>query len=260
MNANIRTVILIMSIFSFLGCSKPNNSSESIKLVHQAIDLSDNGNYEGACKLLAQAIAKDPQNAQAYFERGMALLNLKRGSDAVKDFDSALAINPDFPGARDWKARSAESLGDHQSAADGRLAELRAHPDGPYKGMGVSPQKWADCAESFINAGNNAKGREVLEEYFANFAGKVTSYADSETAPMRMLARLLILSGDFTRACEFAGKAYNSKHKCPTDVLVYAEALEASGDIVNARRVCAEAMKWNDQMPGLKELNERLSK
>jgi tetratricopeptide (TPR) repeat protein len=253
-NFKLGGTLLTMGLFTFFGYSKPKGSSESPKLVQRAIDLSDEGNYDGAIKLLTEAITADPLNAQAYFERGMALLGLLRDSNAVKDFDHALTINPGFPGARDWRSRAAESLGDHKSAAEDRWKDLQAQPDGPHKGMGVSPQQWADCARSFVNAGNSLRAKEILENYFANYAGKVTHYAVYETAPMRMLADLLIQSGDFTRATEFAGKAYESKHKCPADVMAYAQALEASGDIVNARRICAEAMKWNDQMPGLREL------
>lgn len=233
--------------------------ADATKLVHRAIDLSDAEDYAGAVNLLTRAVTVDPSNAQAYFERGMALLNLDRETDAVADFDRALAIDPDFPGARDWRARAAESLGNFQGAAEDRLKGLRGRPDGPHPGMGVSPQSWADCATAFINSGNHSKAKELLEEFFREHTSKVTSYACYETAPMRLLAKLLIQAGDFVRAREFAHRAYNSKHHCPMDVLIYALALEASGDPANARRLCAEAMKINDQMPGVKELYERLA-
>lgn len=232
---------------------------DSEELVLRAIDLMDAGDCTSAIDLLTHVIVDDPDNARAYFERGMALMNLDRDADAIADFDRALAIDPGFPGARAWRARAAESLGDHQSGAEDRLTELRAHPDGRYKGLGVSPQEWADCVGAFINAGNHDKAKELLEEYFDQHAQNVTSYARFETAPMRLLARLLTQAGDISRACEFAHRAYSSKHRCPTDLLVYALTLEASGDLANARRVCLEAMKINDQMPGLKELTERLS-
>ncbi len=233
--------------------------SDSTGLVHRAIDLSDAEDYIGAINLLTRAITDEPKDAQAYFERGMASLNLDQDADAVADFDRALSIDPDFPGARDWRSRALASLGDHQSAAEDRLKDLRAHPDGPYEGMGVSPQKWADCAQAFVNAGNHKAARELLEDYFENYVNNVTSYAHFETAPMRLLARLLIQSGDSERACEFAERAYSSKHQCPTDLLIYALALESAGDFSAARRVGEEARQSNDQMPGLKELLERLS-
>ena len=124
--------------------------------------------------------------------------------------------------------------------------------------MGVIPQDWADCAESFIKAGNHSKAKDLLEEYFVDHASKVDSYAHFETAPMRMLAKLLIQSGDLDRACEFSHKAYCSEHRCPADVLAYALTLEASGELTDARKICAEAIEENDQMPGLNELRNRL--
>lgn len=58
---------------------------------------------------------------------------------------------------------------------------------------------------------------------------------------MRMLAKLLIQSGDSGRACEFAHQAYASKHQAPADVLAYALALEASGNLSRAREVGARS-------------------
>ena len=232
---------------------------DSTELVHRAIDFSNAENYKGAASLLTQAISADPNNAQAYFERGMALLNLNMDADAIADFDRALELDPDYPGARDWRARTFESLGDHQQAANDRLKELRDNPEGPYEGMGVIPQDWADCAQSFVNAGDHSKAKKLLEEYFAEHAKNVDSYAHFETAPMRLLSKLLIQTGDFVQACEFGKSAYSSEHRCPADVLIYALALEASGNMSAARKICDKAMKENDEMPGVKELHDRLS-
>ena len=233
--------------------------SDSTALVHRGIDLSDAEDYEGVLKVLTRAIVADPGNPQAHFERGMVLLNLDRDAEAIADFDRALAIDPAFPGARDWRANTLESLGKHQSAAEDRLTELRAHPEGKYTSMGVSPQSWADCARAFANAGQHAKARELLEEFFREHEVKVTSYAVHETAPMRMMARMLMQAGEVERAREFAQRAYDSDHSCPMDIHVFALALERVGDTDHARRICGEAMAINDQMPGARELSDRLS-
>jgi len=103
--------------------SKETHMPNSTELVHRAIDLSDAEDYRGAVNLLTQAISADSSNAQAYFERGMALLNLDQGANAIADFDRALTIESEFPGARDWRARTLASLGDHQRAA--HLCEVR---------------------------------------------------------------------------------------------------------------------------------------
>jgi hypothetical protein len=188
------------------------------RLIYRAIDLSDEGDYEAAVALLARAIKMAPANPQGYHERAMALLNLGRDGEAVADFNRALELDPKFPGARDWRARTLSGLGEHRASAEDRLRDLRDHPDGPHSGMGVCPQRWADCAEEFAKAGDPAKAVELLEEYLTRHASRVTAYACYETAPLRVLARLLAEAGELQRARELVARACASPHKVPADV------------------------------------------
>jgi len=228
--------------------------------VQQAIDLSDAGSYESARELLTRAAEADPGNAQAYFERGMVFMNLDKNADAVADFSRALDIDPEYPGALDWRRRALSSLGEYQRAAEDCLKDLEDKPEGPHKGMGVNPQRWADCAEMLSKAGESARAATLLETYFTSHVDKVTMYATYETAPMRMLATLKLNAGDADAALEYARRAYSSEHQVPTDILVFALTLEATGDLDGARAACAEAMASNDQMPGVRELHQRLDR
>ncbi len=160
----------------------------------------------------------------------MALAELNRDPEAVAAFERALELDPVFPGARPWLARTLAGLGENRSAGEAWLRELRDRPEGPHAGMGVCPQTWADCAEQFAKSGDNARAIELLEEYLARHAARVTSYACYETAPLRLLARLLIQSGKSDRGFELARTAYsNLKHRCPADFVDYGLALEAVG-------------------------------
>ena len=188
-----------------------------------------------------------------------ALDLIHRDADAAADFDRALDLDPNFPGAREWKACAAESLGDLRTAAEERLKNVRTNSEGSHQGMGVSPQAWADCASVVMNAGAHGAARQLLEEYFATYAQKVTHYVRAETAPMRLLAKLLIDSGNVDEAVKYASRAYTSMHKVPSDLLTYALSLESASRFEEARVVCDEALHLNDQMPGLKELRLRLS-
>ncbi len=189
----------------------------AIRLVYEAIDRSDDGDYEGAIKLLARAINADPTNPQAYHERAMVLLNLNRDREALADFDRRVELDPAFPGARSWRACTLAGLGEHRRAAEDWLRELRDHPDGPYASMGVCPQTWADCAEEFALAGDPAKAIELLEEYLARHAPRVTAYACYETAPLRLFARLLSEAGDMERAAQLRERGRASPHRVPAD-------------------------------------------
>lgn len=192
-------------------------ADKATRLIYDAIDLSDDGDYEGAVALLARAIEVDPANPQAYHERAMALLNMDRNREAVADFDRALELDPKFPGARDWRALTLSDLGEHRASAEDRLRDLRDYPDGPHAGMGMCPQQWADCAEEFAKAGDSAKAVELLEEYLTRHASRVTAYACYETAPLRVLARLLADAGEWKRARELSVRACTSPHKVPAD-------------------------------------------
>ncbi|VTS07566.1 tetratricopeptide repeat protein [Tuwongella immobilis] len=190
--------------------------ADAVRLIHKAIDRSDDGDYAGAVKLLTRAAEADPANPQAYYERAMALANLDRDREAVADFERALALDPVFPGAREWLARTLRGLGEHRRAAEEWLRHLRAEPDGP-QGMGVCPQTWADCAADFAEAGDPARAVGLLEEYLARHASRVTAYACYETAPLRLLARLLEQAGDAARASELRERARASPHRVPAN-------------------------------------------
>ncbi len=229
------------------------------EIVDQAIDLGDAGEHWKAYELLAKALALDPECAQAYFERGMVLMNMDRDNEAIADFDRCLELDPAFPGARDWRAKALAACGKLQAAADESLRSLREHPEGPHEGMGVNPREWAECAAAFAKIGDTKTALALLEEYLATHARNVTSYATYETAPLRELARLLMRTNDASRAAEIARGAYlNLKHRRPADVLVYALALEAAGEHREALKVADEALKINDRMKEALELKARL--
>jgi tetratricopeptide (TPR) repeat protein len=228
------------------------------RLIHRAIDRSDDGDHEGAIKLLVRAIKAGPANAQAYHQRAMALANLERYSDAVADFERALALDSVFPGTREWLARTLARLGEHRRAAEEWLRYLRDNPDGSL-GMGVCPQDWADCAQQFVLAGDPARAVALLEEYLARHAARVAVHACYETAPLRLLARLLLQAGQAGRAVELARAAYsNVKHRCPMDFVVYGLALEAAGHNEESLKVAEEALLRNDQMEEAIALKRRL--
>ena len=183
-----------------------------------AEDLDDCGAHQSAYRRLCAVIAAHPRVARAYQARAMALLNLKRPHEALEDFNRALALEPEYPGARRWRAHTHSELGEHAAAAADYLQDLRGHPDGPHGGvMGISPLHWTDCAAAFASAGDSAMAIGLLEEYFADHASRVTAYRRDETAPMRLLARLYLQHGRVDRAGELRQLALQSPHRVPAD-------------------------------------------
>ncbi len=61
----------------------------------QANEMAKRGEYEKAVKTYDRAIALDPDFADAYYNRGLAKIHLKEFQEAIEDFDKAITLKPD---------------------------------------------------------------------------------------------------------------------------------------------------------------------
>lgn len=208
-----------------------NLDSEIIK----AIDYSDNENYQKAIDICTAIINSNPNYDRAYFERAMAYLNLDKDNLAINDFKKLIQLNPEYPGAKDWYSRTLSGLGDFRSSASLKLSELRDNPNGKY-GMGVSPQSWAECAEMFYKAGDIEKAKEILTEYFNVQISKVDKYINYETAPRRILTKILIATGRFEQALKESTIAMESQNKIPVDYELFIESLILNEQLESAEK------------------------
>jgi tetratricopeptide (TPR) repeat protein len=175
-------------------------------------ELEDARDHEGVVTYLSELLIRHPGEAWAYHTRAMALLELSRDAEALPDFDRALDLDHRFPGTRAWRARTHAKLGHHLAAANDFLyvAETECHGS-----MGVSPLTWADCARQFVMAGQRDRAIDVLENYLANYAPMVRTYARYETTPLRILAELLLEKGEIERAAALKEQARSSPHRVP---------------------------------------------
>lgn len=199
----------------------------------RAIDYSDNENYQKTIDICTEIIKSNPNYDRAYFERAMAYLNIDKDNLAIADFKKLLHLNPEYPGAKDWYSRTLSERGNLKSSADLKLSELRDNPNGKY-GMGISPQSWAECAESYYKAGDVEKAEEILTEYFDIQISKVDKYVTYETAPRRVLTKILIETGRFQRALKESTISMKSTHKVPVDYELFIESLILNGQMENA--------------------------
>jgi len=216
------------------------------KEIIKAIDYSDSEEYQEAIDICTEIINSNSNYDRAYFERAMAYLNIDKDNLAITDFKKLLQLTPDYPGAKDWYSRTLSGLGDLKSSADMKLSDLRDNPDGKY-GMGISPQNWAECAESFYKAGDIEKAEEILTEYFEVQISKVDKYVNYETAPRRVLTKILIDTGRFQQALKESTIAMKSTHKVPVDYELFIESLILNGQIENADK---EIKSYVDKVQG----------
>ena len=74
------------------------------------------GRPDDAEALLTSAIALQPENAEAWYQRGVCRVNRGRYEDAVQDFSQVLELKPSSDAARISRAICRQHLGDFQAA------------------------------------------------------------------------------------------------------------------------------------------------
>jgi tetratricopeptide (TPR) repeat protein len=195
-----------------------------------ALDLIDEENYAGALEVLDELLRDQPEHSQALFESAMALLELDRIDAAIGRFECVAKIEADYPGNREWLARSYNELGRHREAAECLLPALRTPTS-----TGASPGSWDQCARYFLAAGDKGRACELLEEYVAEHEARVTTYAVHRTGPLRSLAMLLLERGEEERALELARRAYVDEHQVPADIATWIRVAARAGAISEAR-------------------------
>ncbi len=65
-------------------------------LLNSGYDKYMNDNYKGAIKDYDKAIALDPENEEIYYLRGVAKSNLGEKGSAMNDFNLALKLDPEY--------------------------------------------------------------------------------------------------------------------------------------------------------------------
>src|SRR3569623_631806 len=86
------------------------------------------GQYAQALQKLDQHLAKNPQDAESRFSRGIALTKLNRTSDAMKVFNDLTRDYPQLPEPYNNLAVLYAQQGDYEMARDALEAALATHP------------------------------------------------------------------------------------------------------------------------------------
>ncbi len=95
--------------------AKPPQESAVRILLHGQYQY-DNGYYEAAIALYTAAIARDPENVEAYAARAGALGNLADYPAAIADYSAAIALAPELAAAYGGRGVANYLKGDLEAA------------------------------------------------------------------------------------------------------------------------------------------------
>jgi tetratricopeptide (TPR) repeat protein len=115
-----------------------------------------------------EAIRLNPNDAEAYFNRGNAYHNLNKKKRAIEDYDKAIRLNPQFAETYHNRGTTYRDLGRYNRAIEDYGETIRLNPDdaeayfnrsNAYKLQGEKAEAIADF-EKFITLTNNPLWRE----------------------------------------------------------------------------------------------------
>jgi tetratricopeptide (TPR) repeat protein len=118
---NTRRAALAAVLLFSAHCASATPADEAKTLMGQ-------GQYAEALKKLDQHLAKNPQDAEARFARGLALTKLNRTPEAMKVFTDLTRDYPQLPEPYNNLAVLYAQQGDYEKARDALEAALATHP------------------------------------------------------------------------------------------------------------------------------------
>ena len=104
-------VLLTALMLVIVACGEDSRS-----YLNEGNDLSSNGDYQEAIKQYDEAIRLDPDYAKAYFNRAYAYGELGHHELAIIDLDKAIELDPLFADAYYNRGVAYENIGQQQLA------------------------------------------------------------------------------------------------------------------------------------------------
>jgi len=161
--------------------------------VDEALSLMNQGQYEQALQKLESHLNAAPQDAEARFTRGLALVRLNRVDEAIRSFSDLTRDYPQLPEPYNNLAVLYAQRGEYEKARDALEAALANHP-----GYGIAHENLGDIyaalATSAYNRALTLEPNNTSVRAKANLLVQLEGLADSGAAitarPMRPAAAL----------------------------------------------------------------------
>ena len=194
-----------------------NYNLDDRDLLKLAIERQQAGQLAEAEKLSRQEIARQPENAGAFYLLGVIATQQKKIAEAVSQFRQAIALKPDYLEARNNLAVMLVQQGN----IEGAIAEL-------HQSIALNP----NYIEAHRNLGNILLGRGRLEEAIAEFQLVISSQPNSVNTYID-LGKALKEQGKLTEAIAAYKQAITLKENCAEAHYYLGRALLLSGEIEN---------------------------
>ena len=108
-----------------------NDDFDPLVLNLVAFNLENEGDLEGALRVLGESTVRAPEDAMTYANIGHCLVKLARPTHALEAFNAALRLDPQLPRAHHGAGLALWMLGDLDSAEQAQLRAIGLDPKYP---------------------------------------------------------------------------------------------------------------------------------
>lgn len=150
-----------------MNAAAAEDAAQAIEQVKRCLKKHDN---DGALKAADEAVKLEPKSAEAWYWHGEAVAQFRKHDEAIKDFDKALTLDPEFDVAVNQRGGERFKLGDVKGSIEDFEKFIKAHPkayDDHWR-YGISlyyDGRFADGAKQF-KAGEKAFDNDVENAFW----------------------------------------------------------------------------------------------
>ena len=159
---------LFPDFYGFANINAHNKPFDNIDYLAKGIDAIQNQKYKKAIEYFNKAITINPNDADAYHNRGLAKYLLEDYAEAIEDYSEALKINPDFAAAYYNRGIVQIKLRNYHQAIEDFNKVIAINPDfaDAYHNRGVVKYQLGLHAEALGNhAESSGNYAEAIDDF-----------------------------------------------------------------------------------------------
>ena len=199
-------------------------------LLKKGAELNQQGNFEEALIAYDQVIIIKPDDAEAYYYRGMILCQVDRFEEALISFDQAIVINPNHAGTFNNRGVALKELSRFNDAIDAYNKAIAIEPTDAhfYYNRGYALQKCnhfneaavsyeqsiaikPDYVDAYNNLANTFREIKEFKKAFANYDFVIALKPDHADAHFNK-SLLLLLIGNYEEGWQLYEWRWKQKH------------------------------------------------
>lgn len=212
---------MMFFLVTLLSAQGNEMDSEAAKAYNEGNSLLKSGDYQGALVRYTEAL-KTSQDYRIFYQKGVALKNLRKYNEAIEAYNSALKANPDFGASYNGLGGIYYAQGEFYAAAENFKKFKESTDNAKQKEMA---DKYISLSYTKLGVAAKQNGNFQQAENYLKQAVENYNY----DAAFLSLAEVYVETAKFELALEAADKAINHRDKTPKGAPFYYKARAFQG-------------------------------